>query len=485
MLFSYMTCSKNLYPSSAYPGNKSIATGVKYNTEQGLKVKSFNKLVTGSGVYIDGGSLSLSIDFNGGNFLNGSPPTAAKNVTVPSMVVDRTPVTNLSWMEMIDWLKKNAPEDFYKKLLPDENVWSREFTYNDPIIKQYFTHPTFSFHPIVGISWVQATFYCWWRTFRTNLNIIEQMKKYDLYSDFGDYTLAEIADCDLSEIADHDLSKFADLKLSEVAPKIEEVEGEEEEEEGEELEEEEEEEEEFEEGEEKKGDILAELKYQGLLLCNKFRLPTAAEYAYYIGGSVNRKVKGGAVAKGAIPNQVDPYYEPEQPKDYYNGTKKNTTVAGIATAGEGIIVKDQKPHPWNGVRARAHGRIAANFKQGPGEYSDGGITSYVYKYPPNNYGIFCFVGVSELLQGIYRDIGEEAFSDLNPMRKSGIMDRPRNYKSFNPLITNKTRTYIGPNYQDTLSVGTFKRRPIKETNKESYIGFRCVQTVITDRASSY
>ncbi len=492
MLFTYMTCGRDSYPSSSNPGNESIATGVKYNIDQGLNVKSFNKLITSKGVFIQGGGISLSSDFNGGSFLKGSPPTRARNVTVASMVVDRTPVTNIMWIEMIDWLKKNAPEDFYKKLLPDETVWSREFAYNDPIIKQYFTHPTFWFHPIVGISWVQAIFYCWWRTFRTNLNIIGNMKDYDTYSDFGGYTLAEIANCDLAEIADHNIAKFAELKLSEVAPKLPEIEeGEEEEFEEEEGYETEEEEEEFEEEEEGietepgKAGNLEELKYQGLLLCNKLRLPTGAEYAYYIGGSVNRRIKGGAVANGAIPDQVDPYYETEQAKDYYNGTQKDTSTAGIATSREGIIVKDQKPNPWNGVRARdERGRIAANFKQGPGEYSDGGLTSYVYKYPPNNYGIFCFVGISELLQGVYRDIPPEELDDLNPIRRGGSRDKSSDYRNFNPLITDKTRTYIGPNYQDTISIGKYRRRPIKETAKTSFTGFRCVQTVINDRASS-
>ncbi|MCP3658945.1 MAG: SUMF1/EgtB/PvdO family nonheme iron enzyme [Bacteroidetes bacterium] len=498
MLFTYMTCGRDTYPSSSNPGTHSIATGVKYNTEDGLKVQPLSKLITGSGVYIEGGSISLSNDFNGGDFLKGSPPTKAKNVTVPSMVVDRTPVTNIYYREMIDWLKKNAPdENFYKKLYPDEKVWFREFSFNDPLINNYFGGGAFKYHPVVGVSWVQATFYCWWRTFRVNLRLITDMKKYDLNSDFGGYTLAEIANCDLAEIADYDIAKFADLKLSEVIPKDDEDDEDEEDEdeenqeeegfesEDEEDDEDEEDEDEYE-GEPGKAGNLEELQYQGLLLCDKFRLPTEAEHAYYTAGSLNRRIKGGAVAKGALPDRVDPYYEVEQSKDYYNGTRRNTTTSSLASSSsEGIIVKDQKPNPWNGIRFRdERGRIAANFKQGPGEYSDGGITSHVYKYPPNNYGIFCFVGISEYLIEIYRPESAKAFDDLNPTRRSGKMDSASNYKYFNPLITDKTRTYIGPNYQDTISVGMYKRRPILETDKTSFIGFRCVQTVINDRTSS-
>ncbi len=481
VLFTYMTCERDTYPSSSNPGNYSLATGVKYNTDNSLEVKAFDNIVTCSGVYMEGGSIALSNDFHGGDLFKPAPATAAKNVTVTSMVVDRTPVCNIHWIEMVTWLRKLGPKDFYKKLEPLKDVWKKEFAYNDPIVRQYFSHPTFWFHPVVGISWVQAMFYCWWRTLRTNLDIIEKMDEYDLYKDFGRYTLAEIADFDLAEIKDHDISKFANLKLSQVAPKNVEIEEEDEEDQEDEEFDEEEFDEEDEEGEQEQEqeqepkNHLEKIKKQGLLLCSRLRLPIGAEYLYYIGGAVQKKMDGGAA-----PNidKKNTHYALNT-KDYYDGIKKNTSDSGYSDSKNGVIVRNQKPTPWNSVRFRdSRGRIAANFKQGPGEYSDYGITSYVYKYLPNSHGIFCFVGVSEFIQGVYREIPAETLGDLSPLRRNDKRDSSRYYRNFNPLITNKTRTYIGPNYKDTMSTSLYIRRPLLETEKRSYIGFRCVQTVI-------
>jgi len=49
---------------------------------------------------------------------------------------------------------------------PDTLVWMRDFSYsyNEPMAKQYNSHPAFGNYPTVGITWKQATTFCEWRT---------------------------------------------------------------------------------------------------------------------------------------------------------------------------------------------------------------------------------------------------------------------------------------------------------------------------------
>jgi len=49
---------------------------------------------------------------------------------------------------------------------PDTTVWVRQFAYayNEPIAFQYNWFPAFNNYPVVGVSWVQANAFCYWRT---------------------------------------------------------------------------------------------------------------------------------------------------------------------------------------------------------------------------------------------------------------------------------------------------------------------------------
>jgi len=49
---------------------------------------------------------------------------------------------------------------------PDTMVWVRDYTYslNEPMTRQYFSHPAFDDYPVVGIKWKQANAFAAWRT---------------------------------------------------------------------------------------------------------------------------------------------------------------------------------------------------------------------------------------------------------------------------------------------------------------------------------
>ncbi|MFP4064432.1 MAG: SUMF1/EgtB/PvdO family nonheme iron enzyme [Bacteroidales bacterium] len=51
-------------------------------------------------------------------------------------------------------------------IYPDTLAWIRDFSYsyNEPMTKQYFWHPTYDHYPVVGVNWVQARAFNVWRT---------------------------------------------------------------------------------------------------------------------------------------------------------------------------------------------------------------------------------------------------------------------------------------------------------------------------------
>jgi formylglycine-generating enzyme len=77
------------------------------------------------------------------------------------------------------------------KIYPDTLVWIRDFSYsyNEPMTKRYFSHPSFDNYPVVGVNWNQATAFCEWRTHY--LNSYLESKKRAQESDFRLPTEAE------------------------------------------------------------------------------------------------------------------------------------------------------------------------------------------------------------------------------------------------------------------------------------------------------
>jgi formylglycine-generating enzyme len=180
----------------------------------------------------------------------------------------------------------------------------------------------------------------------------------------------------------------------------------------------------------------------------------------------------------------------------------------------------QRLYPWDGHALRnpygkQMGYFLANFKRGRGDYggiagrlNDGAlITSYIYEYPPNDYGLYNMAGnVSEWVMDIYRPLSHQDFDDLNPIRRDDFIDSHGDYRNrytktpkdstitlpdgstksiktfeytknpqgFISLVSDKVRVYKGGSWKDVaywMSPGT--RRFLDEDSATATIGFRC------------
>lgn len=93
-----------------------------------------------------------------------------RRVTVTSFYMDETEVSNTDWKEYMYWLSRVYPDypQVIKNALPDTLVWRSPLGYNEPYVTDYLRHPAYNDYPVVGVSWLQASDYCLWRSDRVN-----------------------------------------------------------------------------------------------------------------------------------------------------------------------------------------------------------------------------------------------------------------------------------------------------------------------------
>lgn len=109
-----------------------------------------------------------------------------KQITISAFYMDETEVTNNEYRQFLYGPSKRERDRgagatgtaAYQALLdtidaslvdivvPDTTVWIRDFTYsyNEPLMENYFWHPAFDEYPVVGVNWYAASEFCKWRT---------------------------------------------------------------------------------------------------------------------------------------------------------------------------------------------------------------------------------------------------------------------------------------------------------------------------------
>ena len=367
--FTLFIALGSLIFSSCGKSNQSRGTGWSINSKKGgfqYNVE-FEDQETGPGlVFIEGGTFTkgqvqddVMHDWN-------NTPTRQH---VMSFYIDETEVTNLMYLEYLDWLKMVFPQDnpqykqIYEGALPDTLVWRNQLGYVEELTTNYLRHPAYAEYPVVGVNWLQAVQYAEWRTDRVNEFILER----EAYIE-KDVRYTEID-------ANSTFSTSAYLKIPETTygGKIDSLLG-------------------------KKGKIKKDTTevnvYAGVdkgILLPSYRLPTETEWEY-----------------AALALIGDREY------NAYRG-KKKYPWSGEYTRSEG---------------RRTEGDQLANFKLGKGDYggiagwSDDGadITIQVKAYPPNDFGVYDMAGnVAEWVSDVYRPIVDDEANDFNYYRGNVYM----------------------------------------------------------------
>jgi gliding motility-associated lipoprotein GldJ len=99
---------------------------------------------------------------------------------IQSFYMDITEVTNMMYLEYLDWLKRNYPpeneslREIYINALPDTLVWRNKLGYSEDMVNNYLRHPAYANYPVVGVSWVQAYEFTQWRSDRYQELLLER-----------------------------------------------------------------------------------------------------------------------------------------------------------------------------------------------------------------------------------------------------------------------------------------------------------------------
>jgi len=355
ILFFLLSCGGNNTSRGTGWDINSKNGGFQYNIE-------FNDQETGPGlVFVEGGTFTKGkVQDDVMHDWNNSP----SKQHVMSFYIDETEVTNLMYLEYLDWLEYVFPTEepqyrqIYEGALPDTLVWRNQLGYFEELTTNYLRHPAYAEYPVVGVNWLQAVQYAEWRTDRVNEYILEReafVQKDVRYQEIG---------------TNSTFNTQAYLKRPETAygSKMDSLTGKR--------------------AEQKKGDSIVKI-YAGVekgILLPSYRLPTETEWEY-----------------AALALVGDREY------NNYRGKKK------YPWSGEYTRSDDR----------RTEGDQLANFKLGKGDYGgiagwsdDGGdITIQVKQYPPNDFGIYDMAGnVAEWVSDVYRPIIDDEANDFNYYR---------------------------------------------------------------------
>lgn len=405
--------------------NSSRATGWKINDSKGgfQYASKFKKQATGPGlVFVEGGTFTMGkVQDDVMHDWNNSP----NQQHVQSFYMDETEVTNLMYMEYLDWLKRVFPPDqenyknIYEGASPDTLVWRNRLGYNETMTNNYLRHPAYAEYPVVGVNWIQAVEFSKWRTDRVNEKTLEDQKYLKKDSHLADSAEGTFStDTYLASPTSAFGSKNEELVL-------------------------------------KKGKGRGKATKKG---------DSAAPAADPGAGSGSATATNGNSPKNVYAQRTSGLILPE----YRLPTEAEWEYAAAADVGQRQYnsYKGQKKYPWSGSYTRSgkrqvRGDQLANFKQGKGDYggiagwSDDGadITAKVKSYPANDFGLYDMAGnVAEWVADVYRPIVDDEANDFNYYRGNVYMKNKIGEDGKVEIVTAETQKF------DTLANGKVMAR---------------------------
>ncbi|WP_341216589.1 gliding motility lipoprotein GldJ [uncultured Wocania sp.] len=380
--------------------NSSRATGWQINDKEGgfQYNTKFQEQETSPGlVFVEGGTFTkgkvqddVMHDWN-------NTPTQQH---VQSFYMDETEVTNMMYLEYLDWIKRVYPptdENFraiYHGALPDTLVWRNRLGFNEIMTENYLRHPGYAEYPVVGVSWIQAVEFANWRSDRVGEMALQKAG----YLKRGSHITDVNADATFST------DTYINSPTSTYGGNEEVINGDDRRGRNEQTD-----------ADGNPVNIYAKRESGAIPL--KYRLPTETEWEY--------------------------------------------AALGLSELRSYNLYRGRKKYPWDGQYTRSgkrknRGDQKANFKQGKGDYggiagwSDDGadITNEVKSYAPNDFGLYDMAGnVAEWVADVYRPIIDDEFNDFNYYRGNVYTKNAINDDGTVKVVTSDDIVY------DTLSNG--------------------------------
>ncbi len=338
----------------------SSTTGWDYNNPKqgGFQKVPFVDQETGPGLLlVEGGTFTMGMVEQDVMFDYNNRPA---RVTVSSFYMDQTEVTNFQWLEYLYWISR-AYEQYpmvYRNALPDTLCWRSPLAMMEKYVEYYLRHPAYRDYPVVGVSWLQASDFCKWRTDRVNEYILvrEGVLGWDVNA-----ADAETFNTDSYLVGQFEQSpelggrKLTDLDPSNVNGK-------------------------------KLGERIVRME-DGILL-PKYRLPTEAEWEFAAQGLIGNLTEGTEVITDRRQYPWDGHFVRQDNEEFQGAIRANF------------------------VRGRG------DYMGVAGALNDGAdVTAPVESYWPNDYGLYHMAGnVSEWVMDVYRPLTSEDYDEFRPFR---------------------------------------------------------------------